>query len=265
MASNLSRYKADLAMLRKTGERMGYDLRLRGSSTNKKPPTDLLELKEKLNGTFEAEYQRWYTVACAVLSQLLPDRLAEFRRLYQGDLKRKKIDVTSYSIHDWLVGLRMADSAYTRVAFDHLACVSARFGIQFAILAAAESRFDSSLFEIRQLLQAHLFDHELDAARELLTQGFVRAAGAIAGAVLESHLGEVGRSHKVTISKKRPTIGDLNDLLKQKDVIEVPTWRQIQRLADLRNLCDHDREREPATDEVEELIGGTDKISKTIF
>jgi hypothetical protein len=200
-----------------------------------------------------------------VLSQLLPDRLAEFRQLYQGDPKRKKIDVTSYSIHDWLVGLRAVDNAYTGKAFDDLACVCTRFGIQFDVLSAAESRFDSSLFEIRQLLQADLFDHELDAARELLKRGFVRAAGAIAGLVLESHLGEACRSHKVTVSKKRPTIGDLNDQLKQNDVIEVPTWRQIQRLADLRNLCDHDRKREPTTDEVEELIGGTDKISKTVY
>jgi hypothetical protein len=47
--------------------------------------------------------------------------------------------------------------------------------------------------------------------------------------------------------------------------LDVPTWRQIQRLGGIRNLCDHNKEREPTKDEVIELIGGVDKVSKTLF
>ena len=42
-----------------------------------------------------------------------------------------------------------------------------QFDQQLAILGAVRARFESSLFDIRQLVQADLFDSELDAAGEL--------------------------------------------------------------------------------------------------
>ena len=48
-------------------------------------------------------------------------------------------------------------------------------------------------------------------------------------------------------------------------VIDVPTWRQIQRLGDIRNLCDHNKGREPTKKELEELVDGVEKITKTLF
>ena len=60
-------------------------------------------------------------------------------------------------------------------------------------------------------------------------------------------------------------ISDFNDLLKNGGVIEVPTWRQIQRLGDLRNLCDHNKQREPTSEEVAEFIDGVEKATKTLF
>lgn len=266
MTSNLSRYRDDLARLRRTGQMMSDDLSLRRPAQGKTLTPELADLKKKLDGAFEREYQRWYTEASAVVRQIIPDRLTEFQQLYRSEPKRKSVDITTYSIQDWLGGVRAADSSYTgKKAFDDFACVAMRFNTQFEILKAAEARFESSLFEIRQLLQADLFDHELDMARELLKSGFLRAAGAVAGVVLEGHLAEVCDNHKITVSKKRPGISDLNDLLKNQDVIDVPTWRLVQRLADLRNLCDHNRKREPTEEEVAELIDGIDKIAKTVF
>lgn len=117
---------------------------------------------------------------------------------------------------------------------------------------------------LRSLVQADLFDSELDAARELVKNGFFRAAGAVAGVVIEHHLAEVCRSRKVVLKAKNPTISTLNDALKDAEIIDVPTWRFIQRLGDLRNLCDHKKSVEPTKDDVIELIAGTEKITKTI-
>jgi hypothetical protein len=47
------------------------------------------------------------------------------------------------------------------------------------------------------------------------------------------------------LTKKEPTISDLNDALKGANVIDTPDWRFIQNLADLRNLCDHNKTTEP--------------------
>jgi hypothetical protein len=93
------------------------------------------------------------------------------------------------------------------------------------------ARFESSLFEIRQLVQADLFDSELEAAEELAKNKFTRAAGAVAGVVLERHLTEACGNHAINIAKKAPGISDLNDALKDAAVIDVPqcalfnTWQ----------------------------------------
>jgi hypothetical protein len=138
------------------------------------------------------------------------------------------------------------------------------FGQQVKIIEALKQRFESSLFDIRALVQADLFDNELDAAAELNKKGFQRAAGAVAGVVLEEHLGTVCVQHTVS-TPKNATISRLNDLLKENDVIDVPTWRFVQRLGDLRNLCDHKRTPDPTVDDIDELVISVRKVSKTVF
>lgn len=120
------------------------------------------------------------------------------------------------------------------------------------------------MFDIKKLVQADLFDSELATAQELLKKGFLRAAGAICGVVIEKHLAQVADSHNLKITKKDPTISDYNDILKKESVIEVPDWRFIQRLGDLRNLCDHNKATEPTKADIEDLINGADKLIKTV-
>jgi hypothetical protein len=108
-------------------------------------------------------------------------------------------------------------------------------------------------------LLAEIQDEELAVAERLLKIS-LRAAGALAGVVLEGHLQRVAKNHAVPISKRDPTIADLNDPLKAAGVYDIPTWRRVQRLADLRNLCDHKRSREPLDSEVKDLIAGVTAI-----
>ena len=186
--------------------------------------------------------------------------------MYKGEGKRREISSSTYHIQDWLNGVRAGTNRYTSEKhYDDFAIVSMPFMTQLGILQAVEKRFESSLFDIKQLVQADLFDSELDSSRELAKHGFLRAAGAIAGVVLEKHLGQVAINHSITTRKQHPTISDFNDLLKNDGVLDIPTWRGIQRLGDLRNLCDHNRQREPTPNEVAELIDGVAKVSKTLF
>jgi len=150
-------------------------------------------------------------------------------------------------------------------AFDDLTSTAMKFNTQLEILKSVKVKFESSLFEIKQLLQADLLDSEIDSSKELLKNGYLRASGVIAGVVLETHLLQVCNSHNISINKKNTTINDFNEILKKNNVIDIPNWRFIQRLGDLRNLCGHKREREPLNEEVEELINGVDKITKTIY
>jgi hypothetical protein len=115
------------------------------------------------------------------------------------------------------------------------------------------------------LVQADLFDSELDSAKELNKNKFTRGAGAIAGVVLEKHLGQVLTNHNLKSTKKNASISDYNDILKSSEVYDTPTWRKIQHLGDIRNLCDHNKTREPKQEEVDELISGVDAIIKTVY
>ena len=83
--------------------------------------------------------------------------------------------------------------------------------------------------------------------------------------VLEKHFSTVLSNHNLKMSKKEPVISDFNDLFKQEKVYDIVNWRFIQHLGDIRNLCDHNKDREPTKEEVEELINGTEKVIKTIF
>jgi len=264
MTTNLDRYRADLDALVALGERMRANVQIRHAADTGKLSKEGREAAKQF--TFEWEYQRWYTEASAVVRQLIPTRLQELNELYVGQSKRKDINASTYTIQDWLNGVRAGTRHYTdEKLFDDFAAVTMRFQTQLQILQAASRRFESTLLDIRQLVQADLLDSELDAARVLAKEGFFRAAGAVAGVVLEKHLLQVVTNHGTAVRKKNPTIGDFNEWLKAGGVVDTPTWHQIQRLAAIRNLCDHNREREPRSDEVEELISGVDKITKTLF
>jgi len=212
-----------------------------------------------------AKYQTWFTRALAAVRELLPDRLTEFVALYEGDHRRKRdkeITPLSYGIADYLSGVRVLRGL--EEDFDHKVAIGFKLVQQIGILKSAKTRLNDILANIRGTLQAELFDTELDAARELLETGHLRAAGAVAGVVLERHLSTVASSRNVVVRKKDPSISDWNDALKSAGVIDIPVWRNVQRLGDLRNVCCHDKKREPIVDEVRELIEGTDKLAKTL-
>lgn len=266
MSTNISQYKDDLTKLIKLGEQMELELQLHSLERDGKLNKDLKETKKKIKKSLENSYQRWYSEATSIIRQLMPERLNEFESFYLADPKRKSLDATSYKIQDWLMGFRAMPHQYTgEKPFDDFAAVIMRFNVQLQILKSVEARFESSLFDIRQLVQADLYDSELEGSKDLLKKGFLRGAGVIAGVILEKHLSQVCSNHKITIRKKNPAISDFNDLLKKNKVIDVPNWRFIQRLGDVRNLCSHNRDREPTNDEVTELIDGAGKILKILY
>ncbi len=213
----------------------------------------------------------------------MPDRLADFTRHYEQPKSRKEITETNYTIEDYLQGtavrqeIKPEASKLVRDLFDEIprpgdptATIGRDAAIphlqqQVSIVRSIQKRFDSSLFDIRQLAQADLFDSELDAAKELAKNKFNRAAGTLAGVVLERHLKEVCENHGLTVRKKAPHISDLNNALKDENVIDIPQWRSIQHLGDLRNLCVHHKDAEPKADQVEDLLAGVSKVTKTVF
>lgn len=211
---------------------------------------------------FIPNYQMWFSEAVKLIEVLLPERLEEFRQYYSNS-KRKEIDYLTYTVQDYLLNLVIRSRG--EPTFNTKNSAAAKFIQQIYILQSISRRQTSIVANLRSVVQADLFDTEVDAARELYKNGHLRAAGIVSGVVLERHLSTVCKNHNVQSQKKSPGISDFNDLLKGKDILDVPNWRFIQRLADIRNLCAHPKDREPTADEVLDLINGTEKIIKSIF
>ncbi len=272
MSSNWERYKKDFERLQRDAALIEQSFAyycygkeyeaavLKSCKGNKKAAKVCLDALPE----FKKSYQSWYSECLTLIKQLLPDRLADFIRLYEKPKGRKVIGFENYRIEDALQGLRVTRHYDGEVVADSKSAMP-HLTQQVAILDSVKGRFESSLYDIRQLVQADLLDSELDAARELLKHKFMRAAGAVAGVVLEKQLLEVCLNHNIKSSKKHPTIADLNDALKHSDVIETPQWRFHQHLADIRNLCDHNKQKEPTADQVSALIEGVSKVAKTVF
>lgn len=206
---------------------------------------------------FSSKYQQWYARALRVVITLAPDRLREFASYYEVDRKRKAIDITSYRIQDFLNGFAPTANRYTgEIPYDREVVTHLAVYNQLMILQALTSRLDSVLTNVEGRIATELQDAGLAAARQLLKISW-RAAGALAGVVLEDHLQRVAAARGVKIAKKDPTIADLNDPLKAADVYDQPTWRRIQFLAETRNVCSHKKSQQPSESQVQELLDGT--------
>lgn len=228
--------------------------------------SELLKLVLKIEDTvnFGTRYQGWYSRAIKIVEALAPDRLPEFRSYYEVDRKRKSFSIDTYTIQDYVMAFGAAQDIHGKPKWNANNIVALRIVNQIQILASLASRLDSVLADVTGHLFAELQDGELRAAGELLKIS-PRAAGALAGVVLERHLQRVATNHEIQIKKANPTIGDLNDPLKAGGVYEVAVWRKVQYLGDIRNLCSHSKGAEPTREQVDEMLRDVDQCVKTIF
>ena len=264
--SDNCKFEQDLDRLIDSGETLqlsldygcyGYQL-IEENSENRSEYESLL----KKLPNFKEHYQTWYSEALVLVKQVLPDRLDDFKSYYEYPRVRKDINSQNYRIRDYLQGLQITRGT-NHVIADRSDAIP-EFQQQLNIVKSAKSNLTSSLLDLTLILQADLFDSEIDSARALAKAGFMRAAGAICGVVIEKHLKQVCNNHNFTIRKKRPTISDLSQMLKDNGSISIPQWRSLQHLSDIRNTCDHDRGKEPQKDEIDDLLSGTSKVLKTI-
>ncbi len=255
---HIDRYRNDLSRLVSTGHKLLLAIALEAYPTVYKHVKLTVEERAALPDV-RTSYQRWYSESLSAVTQLLPGRVEDFVSYYKPLKPRKVIGYHNYTILDCLQGVTvLSNDRWTTAAAIPV------LKQQVHIVESILNRFESALFDIRSLVQADLLDNELDSADELNIKGFHRAAGVVAGVALEGHLANICIQHKMKHSNN-PTIAELNDGLKNADIVDLPTWRFIQRLGDIRNLCGHKKKDEPTKDNISELISGVRKTIKTVF
>jgi len=198
--------------------------------------------KKKLSEEFKLDYQDWYSSCCALLERNYnKERTSEFKSKYENNIKTilSANYITQYAEYEFI------DS------FKH----------QASILNALPPYLEQKLSIMELTVASTLMDDELLEAEYLLKKGFIRAAGALAGVVLERHLKMLCDKNEPKLKyPKNATISKLSDILKDNNLLDIPEWRKIQFLGDIRNKCDHDKKVEPKKEEVAKLISEVEEM-----
>ena len=199
-------------------------------------------------------YQKWYGAARVIIEKNQPARLDEFDEIYNNYDKKAKIQ--SKRIKQ-IIERKHIEKQEQFILFDLI-------NRQFDILSAVPCHLRYSIYDVELTVYSVLMDDEISASRHLLSNGFLRPAGALAGVISERHIKNLLRKNSPPIRyKETDTLSKINELCKNSNIYDGIKWRKIQHLTDLRNLCDHPKERDPTKEEVNDLINGVSEILKT--
>lgn len=123
--------------------------------------------------------------------------------------------------------------------------------LKAVFLAAKEDCEGGWLVSVRSLVQAEVFDTELEQAEELLASGYVVAAAVIAGTVLETALRAHCEVHDLAAGK----LDKMNADLARAGLYDKNMQKRITALAGIRNSAAHGEGESLKREDVESMIG----------
>jgi hypothetical protein len=122
--------------------------------------------------------------------------------------------------------------------------------LQCVFIAAMDDYKGGFLTSIKNLIQADVFDSELEQANELLNSGYKLASAVIAGVVLETALRDLCDRESIPTGKLDKMNGDLA----KKGIYNKLQQKRITALADIRNSAAHGKPNEFCEDDVKKMI-----------
>ena len=106
------------------------------------------------------------------------------------------------------------------------------------------------LNSIKTLIQAEVFENQLEQSEELLKNGYTLASAVIAGVVLETGIREICTREKITHGK----LDKMNTDLAKAGIYNKLQQKRITALADIRNSAAHGKENEFKKEDVKIMI-----------
>ena len=234
-------------------------------------------------------YQAWYTKALRVIRQLYPERADDFQAHYRELLAlqystpslpwyRKALRVmhrlTAWRSQDAKDQARegrysararspetvrqtcmgMAITPNGEILPSVRLTFLAHFSQQLRILSAVRDGLAYVLADLHGTLYGSVENHVLAAVYTLSRHGHCRAAGALAGVLLEIHLAHIAAKYRVAMGAKSPDITMLNAALKRGGIYDGEIWHSIQRLGALRDVWGDASRCDPTIDELTAFI-----------
>jgi hypothetical protein len=133
--------------------------------------------------------------------------------------------------------------------------IQSQFTALYAVFASALSDYKGGyLFQLRNVLNAAVFDDELEQAKHFLDANYKSAAAVIAGTVLETTLRTLCDHHPDLTPSDN--INKMNDDLAKKGVYNALRKRQVSSWADIRNSAAHGRPEAFEPTDVARMIDG---------
>ena len=106
------------------------------------------------------------------------------------------------------------------------------------------------LTSIKTLIQAEVFETQLEQAEELLTSGYILASAVITGVVLETGIREICTRENISHGK----LDKMNAELAKKGIYTKLQQKRITALADIRNSAAHGKQDAFTKDDVSKMI-----------
>jgi len=120
-----------------------------------------------------------------------------------------------------------------------------------AVFEAAREDFEGGyVTSVRNLVQAEVFDSELEQAGELLSSGYAQAAAVVAGVVLETTLRELCDRRQIPHGK----LDKMNADLAKAGAYNVLVQKRITSLAAIRNSAAHGKIAEFTSSDVVAML-----------
>jgi hypothetical protein len=133
--------------------------------------------------------------------------------------------------------------------------------LQAVFLAAKEDFEGGYLSSIKTLVQAEVFDTELEQASELLRSGYYHAAAIITGVVLETALRELCNKKSIANGK----LDRMNADLAKAGVYNKLVQKRITALAAIRNSAAHGKSDEFTNQDVTNMIIEVEQLLANYF
>ncbi|WP_427501329.1 hypothetical protein ACQE3E_06190 [Methylomonas sp. MED-D] len=203
------------------------------------------------------------------LKKQMEELLATEKQTYSSFLEKHEPNIDGNALLEWKVKVRNLLSKACGEGSEHYKEFSnndstGMYGtyldtlkrLQAIFLAAKEDYEGGYLRATRSLIQAEVFDSELEQAKELFQAGYKSSSAIIAGVVLETTLRELCDQVGLPHGK----LDKMNADLAKNGQYNKLQQKRITALADIRNSAAHGKTNEFSERDVEDMIRDVERF-----